>query len=80
MKFEDSEAWKDAIKGELDSLQRHGTWEDIDRPESTQVISTRLMFLPYYDKDGNVRRNKACLVDTGFMQGHLGDLFAPVAV
>ena len=75
---EDSKDWKDAIRSELKSLQEHGTWDVVPRPDSSRVIPTRFVFKRKLNEDGSVSRHKARLVVRGFMQGPVEDTYAPV--
>jgi hypothetical protein len=77
----DSDKWRDAMADELNSLESHGTWEIVDRPQGRRVISSKWVYRVKYDADGNVSRHKARLVARGFTQVHgvdYTDTFAPV--
>jgi hypothetical protein len=57
-----------AIRTELETLQRMGTWELVDAPEDRKSITNKWVFVRKYDKDRNLQKYKACLVARGFSQ------------
>ena len=78
MQMADSEKWKEAIKDELESLDKHDTWELVYVPDRQKILSSRFVFKRKMNKDGTVERYKARLVVKGFMQGLVDNTYAPV--
>jgi len=77
----DSEHWIEAIQTELKSLQDHGTWELVPRPEGKHIVSCKWVWRIKIREDGSVERYKARLVARGFTQTRgvdFNETFAPV--
>ena len=75
--------WKKAIRTELETLQRMGTWELVDAPEDRKPITNKWVFVRKYDKDGNLQKYKARLVARGFSQMpgmDYNETFSPVVL
>ena len=70
--------WSKAITSEMKSLDEHGTWQIVDKPEGARILSTRFVFVRKQDADGNITRYKARLVVRGFQQGFVEKTYAPV--
>ena len=64
----DSEKWKTAMKEEIDSLERMGTWKVVPLPEGRKPITCKWVYRTKRDADGNPTRYKARLVARGFSQ------------
>ena len=74
--------WTVAIKEELDTLKRAGTWEVTERPKERNVVRNRWVFRIKKDAARRVERYKAQLIAKGFTQAHgvdYYDMWAPVA-
>ena len=74
--------WMEAIKDELDSLEKNGTWEMCKLPEGKKPIESMWIFKVKYLSDGTIDRYKARLVVKGCFQKpgiDFDDLYAPVA-
>ena len=75
------ESWVEVMHGEPLQFQRNDVWTLVPRPEGEHIISTKWIFRNKIDKEGNVIRNKACLVVQGYskMEGvDYDETFAPV--
>ena len=80
-KSPDAERWNKAMMEEYNSLNEHGTWEVVPRPENRRVVSSKWVYRVKYDANGTISRYKARLVARGFNQVHGVDYtetFAPV--
>lgn len=76
-----SEDWKNAEAEEITSLESHGNWEVVPRPDDVNVISCKWVYQVKYGADGEVTCYKARLVACGFTQIHgldYSETFTPV--
>ena len=64
----DSPHWIEAVEAELKSLQDHGVWEYIPRPEGKHIVSCKWVWRVKVKEDGSVEHYKAHLVARGFTQ------------
>jgi len=74
--------WESVIKEGLATLKTAGTWEIVDTPPNTNIVSSKWVFRAKKDAAGNVIHYKARLVAQGFSQVpsvDYFDMFAPVA-
>ena len=62
------ECWNNAMKFELDALERNGTWILVDLPENVKPIGNKWVYKVKYRADGSVERYKARLVAKGYNQ------------
>jgi len=77
----DHQEWITAIQAELKSLQDHGTWEVVPRPEGKHIVSCKWVWRIKVKEDGSIERYKARLVARGFTQIQgvdFNETFAPV--
>ena len=77
----DSTKWQEAIKSELDSHIKNGTWEPGELPTGRREISSKWVFKTKVNTDWSLRY-KAQLVVRGFEQREgldYQETFAPVA-
>ena len=63
-----SKEWMEAMKDEIVSLRKNGTWELTEAPQNRKVIQSRWVFKVKRDGTGQVIRHKARLVAKGFTQ------------
>jgi len=78
----DDPDWQAAMKEELRSVERNGTWELVSPRPGHRPISLKWVFKLKKDEHGAVIRHKARLVARGFVQQEgvdYEDAFAPVA-
>jgi len=72
--------WRRSYDEEINALIANQTWEVVDRPTDTSILTCRVVFTPKHNADGTVQRFKSRLVVRGFMQKHgvnFHDTFAP---
>ena len=76
------ESWVEAMHDELLQFQRYDVWTLVLRSEGKNIISTKWIFRNKTDEEGNVIRNKAHLVASGYSQMEgvdYDETFVPVA-
>nr|GEY55955.1 ribonuclease H-like domain, reverse transcriptase, RNA-dependent DNA polymerase [Tanacetum cinerariifolium] len=74
--------WIEAMKAELDSINRNNTWKLTTLPKGHNAIGLKWVFKTKRDANGNIIKHKARLVAKGYIQEHAIDfeeVFAPVA-
>ncbi|GJS59765.1 ribonuclease H-like domain, reverse transcriptase, RNA-dependent DNA polymerase [Tanacetum coccineum] len=74
--------WIEAMKVELDSINRNNTWELTNLPKGHKAIGLKWVFKTKRDANGNIVKHKARLVAKGYIQEHgidFEEVFAPVA-
>nr|GEY24145.1 retrovirus-related Pol polyprotein from transposon TNT 1-94 [Tanacetum cinerariifolium] len=74
--------WIEAMKVELDSINRNNTWELTTLPKGHKAICLKWVFKTKKDDNGNIIKHKARLVAKGYIQEHgidFEEVFAPVA-
>nr|GEZ09260.1 ribonuclease H-like domain, reverse transcriptase, RNA-dependent DNA polymerase [Tanacetum cinerariifolium] len=74
--------WIEAMKVELDSINRKNTWELITLPNGHKAIGLKWVFKAKKDANENIIKHKARLVAKGYIQEHdiyFEEVFAPVA-
>ena len=60
-------SWVKAMEEELDQIQKNETWELVPRPKNKNVVGTKWVFRNKLNEEGQVTRNKACLVCKGYV-------------
>ncbi|GJU22204.1 ribonuclease H-like domain, reverse transcriptase, RNA-dependent DNA polymerase [Tanacetum coccineum] len=74
--------WIEAMKDELDSINRNNTWRLTSLPPGHKAIGLKWVFKTKKDADGKIIKHKARLVAKGYIQEHgidFEEVFAPVA-
>nr|GEY93855.1 zinc finger, CCHC-type [Tanacetum cinerariifolium] len=74
--------WIEAMKVELDSINRNNTWELTTLPKGLKAIGLKWVFKTKKDANGNIIKHKSRLVAKGYIQEHgidFEEVFAPVA-
>ncbi|GJT01421.1 ribonuclease H-like domain, reverse transcriptase, RNA-dependent DNA polymerase [Tanacetum coccineum] len=74
--------WIEAMKTELDSINRNNTWELTTLPTGHKAIGLKWIFKTKKDANGDIIKHKARLVAKGYIQQHgidFEEVFAPVA-
>jgi hypothetical protein len=62
------QSWKKAVDKELDSLERAGTWDIVDKIEEGKEVGSKWVFKVKRLADGSIDKFKAQLVAQGFTQ------------
>ncbi|KAH9142844.1 hypothetical protein AeRB84_013111 [Aphanomyces euteiches] len=63
-----TDKWREAMQLVIASLIGNGTWELVDRPPNTNIVSYKWVFKVKYDSEGEVEKFKARLAGRGFSQ------------
>nr|GEY68249.1 ribonuclease H-like domain, reverse transcriptase, RNA-dependent DNA polymerase [Tanacetum cinerariifolium] len=74
--------WIEAMKVELDSIDRNNTWELATLPKGHKAIGLKWVFNTKKDANGNIIKHKARLVAKGYISGNgidFKEVFAPIA-
>jgi len=74
--------WQEAIKAELASLEKNGTWSTVEHPKGANVISCKWVLRIKKNAAGEIEKYKVWLVAHGFTQIHgvdYDETYAPVA-
>ena len=81
MSSKNKEEWLSAMKEEIYSLKKNGTWELCELPKGKNVVGSKWVFKMKKGPDEKITRYKARLVAQGFSQKYGTDydqVFAPV--
>ncbi|GJR59176.1 zinc finger, CCHC-type containing protein [Tanacetum coccineum] len=74
--------WIEAMKVELDSINRNNTWVLTNLPTGHKAIGLKWVFKTKKDANGNIIKHKVRLVAKGYIQEHgidFEEVFVPVA-
>ena len=74
--------WNKAMEEEIDQIKKNKTWSFIPRPVDKNVIGTKWVFRNKLDENGEITRNKARQVCTGYAQEEgldYRETFTPIA-
>jgi hypothetical protein len=59
-------SWVNTMHEELENFERNHVWTLVEPPKDVNVVGTKCVFKNKQGEDGEVVRNKACLVAQGF--------------
>lgn len=74
--------WIEAMKSELDSIERNKTWDLVELPKDRKAIGLKWVFKEKKDPEGKIVKHKARLVERGYVQKpgiDYDEFFTPVA-
>lgn len=75
------QVWREAMKAEIESIEKNETWELSTIPKGTKTIGGKWVFKTKYNEDGEVDKFKARLVAKGYAQRFgidYNEVYAPV--
>jgi len=77
-----SKRWRDAMKREMEAIEKNKTWELTNLPKGMKPIGVKWIFKTKLKENGEIEKFKAKLVAKGYAQQYGVDyteVFAPVA-
>ena len=78
----DRKLWENAMKREIDAINKNNTWEIVKQPQNTKILDTRWVYTFKSLEQGEMDKYKARLVVRGFAQDNMTDydeIYSPVA-
>ncbi|KAL2887346.1 Copia protein [Ceratocystis lukuohia] len=75
----EGQGWRQAVRSELETLDKFGTWRFVPNPEGYDPIDTRFAFGKEYDLNGKLEKYKAGVVVRGFRQEYGVNFFESFA-
>lgn len=79
---EKEEKWNEAMKMEIESIEKNHTWELVHLPPQAKVIGVKWVYKTKLNEEGKVEKYKARLVAKGYSQTagvYYTEVFTPVA-
>lgn len=73
--------WRDAMKREIEAVEKNGTWKLTELPPGHNVIGLKWVYKIKRDANGKIQKYKARIVAEGYVQKHgidYEEIFAPV--
>ncbi|KAK5785024.1 hypothetical protein PVK06_039568 [Gossypium arboreum] len=64
----EDENWRNAMKVEMEALEKNKTWDLVKLPEGKKPVGCRWVYIVKYKSDGSLERYKARLVAKGYTQ------------
>ncbi|KAG8491313.1 hypothetical protein CXB51_014564 [Gossypium anomalum] len=61
-------SWQVAVHDEIQALVKKNTWDLVSSPPNRSLVGCKWLFKVKTNPDGNVARNKVCLIAQGFSQ------------
>lgn len=80
--LEDKNMWKDAMKREIEAIEKNGTWHPVKPPDNVEILDTKWVFAKKPLEEDVRLRYKARLVVKGFAQKNsfvFDEIYSPVA-
>jgi hypothetical protein len=74
----EAKLWVNAMKEELNQIEKNETWELVPREKDKNVIGTKWVFRNKWDEDGQIVINKARLVCKGMLKLRVLNLKKPL--
>jgi hypothetical protein len=56
MEVSDSAEWKEAMKEEIDALERNGTWDMVELPKDMKIVGCKWVYKLKWGVDDKVER------------------------